>query len=296
MNDGGRKKRTIAATPGPPDREFDVFISHSTIDNPYVEPLVKALEAAGISVWFDKTSMEWGDSLRGEIDRGLAACRYGIVVFSKAFLNKKKWTEHELNALFAKEAPGKKVILPIWHGISHLDLIGYSPSFADRLAKNSVADSYADIVKSLLKMLGRTVDERGSTATNQSNSSLPGDYTSIRTPSLPASAFNKDRPVGGLLQAQLRHFHHAEPPGCRGRSAMAAAPRISAPKARPQPTSPRSQSFFTRNAVGNQGRLLRARRIHKRSRPRECNLWLAEFGFDNEPSNANHEYSLHTFL
>jgi hypothetical protein len=90
--------------------EFDVFISHSTADKPYVEPLVKALEAAGISVWFDKTAMEWGDSLRSEIDRGLASCRYGIVVFSKAFLNKKKWTEHELNALFAKEEPGKKVI------------------------------------------------------------------------------------------------------------------------------------------------------------------------------------------
>ena len=139
------------------EHEFDVFISHSTVDKPYVEPLVKELEAAGISVWFDKTSMEWGDSLRSEIDRGLTTCRYGIVVFSKAFLNKKKWTEHELNALFAKEEPGKKVILPIWHGISREDLIQYSPAFADRLAKNSVTDSYTDIVQSLLAMLGRPV-------------------------------------------------------------------------------------------------------------------------------------------
>jgi hypothetical protein len=136
------------------NQEFDVFISHSTVDKPYVEPLVKELEAASISVWFDKTSMEWGDSLRSEIDRGLTTCRYGIVVFSKAFLNKKKWTEHELNALFAREEPGKKVILPIWHGISREDLIQYSPAFADRLAKNSVTDSYADIVRSLLTMLG----------------------------------------------------------------------------------------------------------------------------------------------
>ena len=40
-------------------REFDVFISHSSVDKPYVAPLVGALEAAGISVWFDKTTMEW---------------------------------------------------------------------------------------------------------------------------------------------------------------------------------------------------------------------------------------------
>jgi hypothetical protein len=138
-------------------REFDVFISHSTADKPYVEPLVRALEAAGISVWLDKKAMEWGDSLRSEIDLGLASCRYGIVVFSKAFLNKGKWTEHELNALFAKEELGKKVILPIWHGITRDDLIQYSPAFADRLAKNPIADSYDDIVTSLLGMLGRSI-------------------------------------------------------------------------------------------------------------------------------------------
>jgi hypothetical protein len=136
------------------EREFDVFISHSSVDKPYVAPLVSALDAAGISVWFDKTTLQWGDSLRSEIDRGLAACRYGIVVFSKAFLKKKKWTEHELNALFAREGPGKKVILPIWHGITRDDLIEYSPAFADRLAKDSITDSYADIVESLRSMLG----------------------------------------------------------------------------------------------------------------------------------------------
>lgn len=146
-----------AAVSVPADREFDVFVSHSTVDKLYVEPLAEALKAAGISVWFDKTTLEWGDSLRSEIDRGLAACRYGIVVFSRAFLKKRKWTEHELNALFAKEEPGKKVILPIWHGITREDLIEYSPAFADRLAKDSITDSHADIVRSLLSMLGHPV-------------------------------------------------------------------------------------------------------------------------------------------
>lgn len=159
LSSGGPEVPLPHPSPGPFSREgsgpeFDVFISHSSVDKPYVAPLVSALEAAGISVWFDKNTMEWGDSLRSEIDRGLAACRYGIVVFSKAFLKKKKWTEHELNALFAREELGKKVILPIWHGITRDDLIDYSPAFADRLAKNSITDSYADIVDSLLSMLG----------------------------------------------------------------------------------------------------------------------------------------------
>jgi hypothetical protein len=178
-----------AAASVPADREFDVFVSHSTVDKPYVEPLAEALKAAGISVWFDKTTLEWGDSLRSEIDRGLAACRYGIVVFSRAFLKKRKWTEHELDALFAKEEPGKKVILPIWHGITREDLIEYSPAFADRLAKNSITDSHADIVSSLLSMLGHpvsiTVPVHSAVAT-ESRSDANGRQGSIDIESDPA--------------------------------------------------------------------------------------------------------------
>jgi hypothetical protein len=39
---------------------------------------------------------------------------------------------------------------------------------------------------------------------------LSGEVTVIDVPKPPASAFNKNRPVGCLLQAQLQHIHHAE--------------------------------------------------------------------------------------
>ncbi len=137
-------------------QQADVFISHATEDKPYVEPLVKALQTAGVRVWYDRATLEWGDELRTSIDRGLASCRFGIVVFSKAFLGQKKWTEYELNALFAREKANKKVILPIWHGVTHDDLLLYSPAFADRLAKISSSDDYNSIVSALLKMLDRS--------------------------------------------------------------------------------------------------------------------------------------------
>ncbi len=47
-------------------------------------------------------------------------------------------------------------------------------------------------------------------AVKKSTPQLTGDYTSIRVPLPPASAFNKNRPPGCLLQAQLRHIYHAE--------------------------------------------------------------------------------------
>jgi len=37
-----------------------------------------------------------------------------------------------------------------------------------------------------------------------------GDVTFIRVPLPPATAFNSDRPIGLLIQAQLQHIHLAE--------------------------------------------------------------------------------------
>jgi hypothetical protein len=67
---------------------------------------------------------------------------------------------------------GKKVILPIWHGITREDLIEYSPAFADRLAKNSITNSHADIVRSLLSMLGRPVSTTAPVHAVSSNSAV----------------------------------------------------------------------------------------------------------------------------
>jgi hypothetical protein len=151
----------VSASPaGEKAPQWDVFISHASEDKGYVEPLVQVLLAAGISVWYDRVVLEWGDDLRKNIDHGLANCRYGIVVFSKAFLGGKRWTDHEFNGLFALEKHGTKLILPIWHGITHHELLSYSPAFASRLAKDSSTDSYEEIRDSLLRMLKRPVPEK----------------------------------------------------------------------------------------------------------------------------------------
>jgi hypothetical protein len=100
-------------------KTYDVFICHASEDKAdLVDPLAQALRQAGVSVWYDKFVLEWGDTLRNTIDRGLAHSRFGIVVFSPAFLKRKKWTEHELDGLFAREKGGNKVILPIWQNLA----------------------------------------------------------------------------------------------------------------------------------------------------------------------------------
>jgi hypothetical protein len=49
--------------------KWDVFVSHASEDKAYVDPLVTALEAAGISVWYDRLVLKWGDDLRPVIGR-----------------------------------------------------------------------------------------------------------------------------------------------------------------------------------------------------------------------------------
>lgn len=137
-------------------QKHDVFVCHASEDKRFVGALVRALKKANIRVWYDEDLLQWGDGLRSSIDRGLANSKYGIVVFSKAFLKKKHWTEHELNGLFAKERNGRKVILPIWHKITDRELLRYSPAFADRIAKITKRDSIKDIVESLKRLLARS--------------------------------------------------------------------------------------------------------------------------------------------
>jgi len=86
--------------------EFDVFISHASEDkDDFVRPLANELLNRGIRVWYDESTLKWGDSLRRKIDQGLARSRYGIVILSSAFFVK-NWPQYELDGLVAREMGG----------------------------------------------------------------------------------------------------------------------------------------------------------------------------------------------
>src|SRR3989344_4981261 len=134
-------------------KKFDVFICHASEDKDFVDSLADKLRKADIEVWYDDFRLGWGDDLRSAIDNGLKNSLFGIVVFSKSFLAGKKWTEYELNGLFAREKKGQKVILPIWHEITRDDIAKYSPSLADRFAKSS--NSVNEIIQELKGLISK---------------------------------------------------------------------------------------------------------------------------------------------
>lgn len=137
------------------EREYDVFISHASEDkDEVVRPLANALRNEGLTVWYDEFELKIGDSLRRKIDQGLANSRFGIVVLSKNFI-RKGWANYELDGIITKSVTNEQIILPIWHNITKKEVVEYSPSLADKLARNTATYTVEEIAKEIAEVINR---------------------------------------------------------------------------------------------------------------------------------------------
>jgi TIR domain len=172
----------------------DLFISHASEDKEAVaRPLFNKLHKRGMDVWYDESSLKLGDNLRREIDRGLAECRFGVVILSHAFFSK-KWPQDELDGLAQKEAAtGEKVILPVWHRLTVEDVRKYSVMLAGRKASSTddgiflLANDITDVVwgdrnrpdRPLIEELFASLPGRKTTeVAPTTEASRPADYPS----------------------------------------------------------------------------------------------------------------------
>lgn len=137
------------------EKEYDVFISHASEDkDEIVRPLALALIKEGLEVWYDEFELKIGDSLRKKIDIGLAKSKFGIVVLSKSFFTK-GWTNYELDGIVTKAVSREQIILPIWHNITKRELIDYSPSLADKVARNTSSNTVEEIASEIAEVIKR---------------------------------------------------------------------------------------------------------------------------------------------
>ena len=133
--------------------EYNVFISHASEDkDTVVRPLANALLQRGLKVWYDEFELKIGDSLRRKIDKGLANSRFGIVVLSRSFI-RKGWTNYELDGIISKAVSGEQVMLPIWHEITKKEIVDYSPSLADKVARNTSSYTIEEIADEITEMI-----------------------------------------------------------------------------------------------------------------------------------------------
>ena len=135
------------------DVQYDVFISHASEDkDEVVRPLANALKERGVTVWYDEFEMRIGDSLRRKIDKGLANSRFGIVVISRDFI-KKGWTNYELDGIMTRAVSGEQIMLPIWHNITKQEVMDYSPSLADKVARNTAVNTVEEIAEEIRNVI-----------------------------------------------------------------------------------------------------------------------------------------------
>jgi hypothetical protein len=137
----------------PDGHTYDVFISHASEDkDAIVRALAIALASEGLKVWYDEFTLRIGDSLRQKIDRGLATSRVGLVVLSPSFIAK-GWTNYELDGMVTRAVSGEQILLPIWHDITKQEVINFSPSLADKVARSTATHTVEEIAEEIADLL-----------------------------------------------------------------------------------------------------------------------------------------------
>lgn len=135
--------------------EFDVFVSHASEDkNAFANKFVKELRKRGLRVWYDTDQIRWGDSVREKIDDGIKKSRFVAVVLSpNYFLEEKYWTKYELDSSLQFASCGTKTLLPVWHNLTHQDVMNYCPGIAGRLAMLTKNMSPAKMAQELKQLI-----------------------------------------------------------------------------------------------------------------------------------------------
>lgn len=149
----GLVRNNVPPAPDAGNKSYDVFISHASEDkDDVVRSLAHALSAQELEVWYDEFTLRIGDSLRQKIDKGLANSRVGLVVLSPAFISK-GWTNYELDGIVTRSVSGEQILLPIWHNITKQQVVDFSPSLADKVARSTATHTVEEIAEEIAEVI-----------------------------------------------------------------------------------------------------------------------------------------------
>ena len=108
-----------------------IFLSHSSVDKPFVEKLAKDLTHMGVDAWFDKWEIKVGESITWKIEDGIRENEYFGIVLSPEALQS-EWVKSEISAGWIKQMQTKKIlVLPIYYRQCSIPYFLADRNFAD---------------------------------------------------------------------------------------------------------------------------------------------------------------------
>jgi TIR domain len=95
---------------------YDVFVSYSSRDTAIVSRVVKDLSQAGLTVWWDQSSIRPAERIREAINRGIQNSATVLIFISSKSLES-RWVLNELDAAMLKEISERKpLVFPVLIG------------------------------------------------------------------------------------------------------------------------------------------------------------------------------------
>jgi hypothetical protein len=108
-----------------------IELVNASEDKKFVSELVSRLEKACYRVWYDERSLKVGDKLEEEIDKGIKASSFAIVVISRNYFSPDKvYTLMEFNNIL----PADKII-PIFYQIDKTEFEQEYPDYYNEISK-----------------------------------------------------------------------------------------------------------------------------------------------------------------
>lgn len=92
-------------------QDFDLFLSHNSVDKSQVRQLDRLLTQQGLKPWLDERELPPGSNWMQGLDAGIHASRCAAVLLGPAGLG--PWHEGEMEALLDQARRGRKRIIPV---------------------------------------------------------------------------------------------------------------------------------------------------------------------------------------
>lgn len=137
--------------------EYDVFVSYSKKDAPFVRSLVGALEERGIRAWYDGGELRVGENFMRRIEDALEQSRYFLLVISPDYLAS-QWNSFELGVALGAASARRVRVIPVLVGETALPassdlpaplkpLLRYQFLHVPRASAEWLAAEVAEVVK-----------------------------------------------------------------------------------------------------------------------------------------------------